>query len=109
MIRCLKEFTNVNQHNTDTNVDNKKTPLTLGASAGFTYDKNESDENTGLLIARNGTVAVDYDIPKKTILIRPDNNLALDSNNLQKFNEDLTSCEQLAKDIASLAQQQGES
>lgn len=107
MIRELKEFTNTGSQSGqqgDTSQGPQKTPLTLATSAGFTYDKNDSNDESGLVIARNGTIAVDYDLAKNTIFVRPDNNLALDTQGLQKFKDDLASCEQLAHSIASLSQ-----
>lgn len=100
MVRYLKEFTNIGgSSSSSTNTSSQKSVLDIIKQNRFQVDDNATDEE-GLAIAPNGMVAVEYNV--NGIVIRPDNDLELDSQELAKFKSDLTASEKLASSINNL-------
>lgn len=99
-IKILKEFSNGgNSVSNSTSQNNSKTPTEMFKSARFEI-QDGSDDNEGLAIAPNGMVAVEYNMQEKRFAVRPDNDLALDSQSLPKFKQDVTACEKLANQLS---------
>lgn len=104
-VRLVEDFSNTGNSNnvSSSNVETNqsKTVTDICKSAGFQLDEGSTDEK-GLAIASNGMVAVQYDVTTKSISVRPDNDLSLGSQDLDKFEKDLQSCKQLAIQINKL-------
>lgn len=103
-VRLVEDFSNTGNSNNVSNSSTEtqsKTVTDICKSAGFQLDEGSTDEK-GLAIASNGMVAVQYDVTTKSISVRPDNDLSLGSQDLDKFEKDLQSCKQLAIQINKL-------
>lgn len=103
-VRLVEDFSNTGNSNNVSNSSTEtqsKTVTDICKSAGFQLDEESTDEK-GLAIASNGMVAVQYDVTTKSISVRPDNDLSLGSQDLDKFEKDLQSCKQLAIQINKL-------
>lgn len=98
-MKILEFSNNGSQSNNQTN--NSKSVVELINQQRFELS-DESDENQGLAIAPNGMAAVDYNISENSFAVRPDNDLALDSQTLAKFKQDITACEKLATQLSRL-------
>lgn len=99
-VKILKEFTNGGSTSSQSSrTTSKQTPTEMFKSARFEI-QDGSDDNEGLAIAPNGMVAVEYNMQEKRFAVRPDNDLALDSQSLPKFKQDVTACEKLANQLS---------
>lgn len=101
-VKRIFEFNNSGSSasKTSSSSSNKETPTSLATKAKF--EVGDATDEAGLVIAPNGMVAVEYDIASGDIIIRPDNDLAIGSQELSKFKADLTAAEKLAGAIAKL-------
>lgn len=99
-VKILREFSNGgNSVSSSTSQNNSKTPTEIFKSARFEI-QDGSDDNEGLAIAPNGMAAVEYNISENKFAVRPDNDLALDSQTLSKFKQDITACEKIANQLS---------
>lgn len=99
----ILEFSN-NGSQSDNQESNSKSPIDIINQQRFELS-DESDENQGLAIAPNGMAAVDYNISENSFAVRPDNDLALDSQTLAKFKQDIMACEKLATQLSRIGSQ----
>lgn len=98
MINILNEFDNTdNKNNRNTTQVNA-----IDLAKKYKFTTENSTEKSGLLVSPNGMIAVQFDIEKNNIVIRPDNNLALGSSDLSKFKQDLSLAEKLAGEISNI-------
>lgn len=101
-VKVLKEFSNGGSTSSQSSTStSKQTPTDIFKSARFEI-QDGSDDNQGLAIAPNGMAAVEYNIEENKFAVRPDNDLALDSQSLSKFKQDITSCEKIADQLSKL-------
>lgn len=97
-MKILKEFSNGNSSQNN-NSSSQSSVTSMLKQQRFTLD-GDSNDNSGLAIASNGMVALQYDMGENTFAVRPDNDLALDSETLSKFKQDITTCEKMADQLS---------
>lgn len=100
MVKILKEFNNTGSSSSSTSNSNKSSVLDIAKKYKFSGDN--ATEESGLVIGPNGMVAVQYDITNKNIVIRPDNDLELGSQDLSKFKSDFSAAEKLASELSKI-------
>ena len=91
-----EDFSNSGSNDTS----NKEKSVTDQIKSARFEIQDGSDDNEGLAIAPNGMAAVEYNMSENTFAVRPDNDLALDSQSLPKFKQDIVSCEKLANQLS---------
>lgn len=82
------------------NIQNVKTVTKIAKSANF--DISDATDISGLVIAPNGMVAVEYDLNKDQVIIRPDNDLKLNGQNISQFESDFKACKALVSAISNI-------
>ena len=82
------------------NTQNVKTVTKIAKSANF--DISDATDISGLVIAPNGMVAVEYDLNKDQVIIRPDNDLKLNDQNISQFESDFKACKALISAIYNI-------
>lgn len=100
-VKVLKEFSNGGSSSNQSTSSVKKTPTSLFKQQRFQVQEG-SDDNQGLAIAPNGMAAVEYNMSENKFAVRPDNDLALDSQTLPKFKQDIVACEKIADQLSKL-------
>ena len=99
--KVLKEFGNSGGTKSSGN-SGGSSATAIDIAKKYKFSGEDATPEAGLVIGPNGMVAVEYDIAGKNIVIRPDNDLALGSQDLSKFKSDFSAAEKLASEISKI-------
>lgn len=97
-MNVLREF-----DNTAGAVQNTNQPSVIDIIKKYKFSGEDMNEESGFVIGSNGYVAIQYQFGNQKVLkLRPDNGLALDTNELQKFDADYQSARKLMSELSRI-------